>query len=202
MRRLPIEATSRSISGFNLRREAAPHATCHPRPSQCLERDVSISDEKPLHMRLSLAAREQYWFKSFNLRREAAPHATYRSTAYSAPSSFVSISDEKPLHMRHRKFDRLLDALEVSISDEKPLHMRQYCTALNGLQRSWFQSQTRSRSTCDLAATLVPAVDSTPFQSQTRSRSTCDHDWRELLDALPRVSISDEKPLHMRPPGG
>src|SRR6266567_909521 len=60
-----------------------------------------------------------------------------------------------------------------------------------------FQSQTRSRSTCDDAhgASKHAGIR---FQSQTRSRSTCDcalpgPAWRPC-----RVSISDEKPLHMR----
>ncbi len=65
------------------------------------------------------------------------------------------------------------DNVIVSISDEKPLHMR-LCVA----------------STCTRALSL--------FQSQMRSRSTCD-DYEHMTyhDAV-EVSISDEKPLHMR----
>src|SRR6266699_1397020 len=36
------------------------------------------------------------------------------------------------------------------------------------------------------------------FQSQTRSRSTCDYSRAVVGDRLLIVSISDEKPLHMR----
>src|SRR5216683_1084108 len=62
---------------------------------------VSISDEKPLHMRQRFSTSMNESLKCFNLRREAAPHAT----------------SKKP---------DLPAALEE------------------------FQSQTRSRSTCDL----------------------------------------------------
>ncbi len=63
-------------SRFNLRREAAPHATqAHP------------------HSQVRQA-------QSFNLRREAAPHATQCDCGAYMSHSIVSISDEKPLHMR------------------------------------------------------------------------------------------------------
>src|SRR6266699_418300 len=85
-----------------------------------------------------------------------------------------------------------------------------------------FQSQTRSRSTCDLSFmvnTLSPLLcfnlrrEAAPhatflfflqayailrFQSQTRSRSTCDHRTQPYRRLSSCVSISDEKPLHMR----
>ncbi len=38
---------------------------------------VSISDEKPLHMRQKKFIIIEVLMISFNLRREAAPHATY-----------------------------------------------------------------------------------------------------------------------------
>src|SRR5260370_15327282 len=86
-----------------------------------------------------------------------------------------------------------------------------------------FQSQTRSRSTCDAAALLIPdrmpicfnlrreaaphatptlcqlPLAISPFQSQTRSRSTCDGNLDAIEESYRKVSISDEKPLHMRP---
>src|SRR6266581_777423 len=109
---------------------------------------VSISDEKPLHMRPRYG-----WFEAddswcFNLRREAAPHAT---------------------------------ALEKDPT--------------NGHQK--FQSQTRSRSTCD-DTQIVHDAPSLLFQSQTRSRSTCDIAQTPFVVPAVYVSISDEKPLHMR----
>src|SRR6266699_3333564 len=107
-----------------LRREAAPHATS-PRPEALPNvPGVSISDEKPLHMRRYAVDTRDSTGRCFNLRREAAPHAT------------------------------TLD---------------------------------RSRAVLFLE-----------FQSQTRSRSTCDF-WAQPQGALlAGVSISDEKPLHMR----
>src|SRR6266487_3676793 len=86
----------------------------------------------------------------FNLRREAAPHATTRHS---------------------------------TITDSRFL----------------FQSQTRSRSTCDAATSSQVKLVDTTFQSQTRSRSTCDEREYIMSACDHKVSISDEKPLHMRP---
>ncbi len=66
-----------SVVRFNLRREAAPHATAYNSRASCTSGLVSISDEKPLHMRRPAHPGEhQIGVQSFNLRREAAPHAT------------------------------------------------------------------------------------------------------------------------------
>src|SRR5216683_116003 len=88
----------------------------------------------------------------------------------------VSISDEKPLHMRRRSLFCPLSLGAVSISDEKPLHMRR-CSICYG------------QNACK------------EFQSQMRSRSTCDHVTFEEGVSARAVSISDEKPLHMRRSG-
>src|SRR6266567_306777 len=48
-----------------------------------------------------------------------------------------------------------------------------------------------------LAEGIKQMVDK--FQSQTRSRSTCDTEVRDRSEGKWPVSISDEKPLHMRP---
>src|SRR6266568_4855892 len=86
----------------------------------------------------------------------------------------VSISDEKPLHMRRDGHERRRRAIHaVSISDEKPLHMRQDMAYQILLMESLFQSQTRSRSTCDYPFAFTDKAMML-FQSQTRSRSTCD----------------------------
>ncbi len=61
---------------FNLRREAAPHATPGGVQAVPVSWCVSISDEKPLHMRPGAAAPARDEWRRFNLRREAAPHAT------------------------------------------------------------------------------------------------------------------------------
>src|SRR6266571_2607159 len=61
-----------------------------------------------------------------------------------------------------------------------------------------FQSQMRSRSTCDLAKRLWLLPSTSLFQSQMRSRSTCDWAKTRLWGKQEPVSISDEKPLHMR----
>src|SRR6266702_2940623 len=86
---------------------------------------------------------------------------------------FVSISDEKPLHMRRCIFLSSCRRIKVSISDEKPLHMRRPV----------------------LTSTMPGGA---PFQSQMRSRSTCDTNATTAGGNKQVVSISDEKPLHMR----
>src|SRR6266851_3309824 len=125
---LPSVVSAGSIAfRFNLRREAAPHATAHQRGAQAINTlfqsqtrsrstcdmigmsrlchviAVSISDEKPLHMRQLLAARGIVHCAGFNLRREAAPHATIEPILEATELSPVSISDEKPLHMRPKE---------------------------------------------------------------------------------------------------
>src|SRR6266700_175086 len=85
---------------------------------------VSISDEKPLHMR----------------------HA---KAGCNDEGGIVSISDEKPLHMRRRHNTTPGLANMVSISDEKPLHMRHWDRLHAKYGNLKFQSQMRSRSTCD-----------------------------------------------------
>ncbi len=116
---------------FNLRREAAPHATTSRTPLGYGNAPVSISDEKPLHMRLPSSFLLECLVSCFNLRREAAPHATQHLLGLRWSFSVVSISDEKPLHMRL-------------------LIERSYT-----MQLTEFQSQTRSRSTCDVKSTLM-----------------------------------------------
>src|SRR6266487_4048546 len=143
MRPPTAKGTATRAISFNLRREAAPHAT--PRPI-CLYRlrfFVSISVEKPLHMRPLFPRAKEVVESCFNLRREAAPHATIcarraafsfqrfqsqtrsRSTCDVELSTLwrmahtVSISDEKPLHMRlHSQVVRVHSLHAVSISDE------------------------------------------------------------------------------------
>src|SRR5260370_855429 len=66
-----------------------------------LRGQVSISDEKPLHMRRTLHGPHAYPLGCFNLRREAAPHATGQFLEFINSLGNVSISDKKPLHMRH-----------------------------------------------------------------------------------------------------
>src|SRR6266487_1355937 len=61
---------------------------------------VSNSDEKPLHMPHRSTRPLRRKVASFNLRREAAPHATQSSVCPLLAGQVVSISDEKPLHMR------------------------------------------------------------------------------------------------------
>src|SRR6266702_1424428 len=121
---------------------------------QCPQRTrVSISDEKPLHMRLyvpSPSEQGQYRFQSQMRSRSTCdemPLPTCQVT------TGVSISDEKPLHMRpiEGNFDQFADEL--------------------------FQSQMRSRSTCDHHKHRS-LLDVRKFQSQMRSRSTCDHSAR------------------------
>src|SRR6266851_4298902 len=115
--------------GFNLRREAAPHATtlggswyCPLCRFQSQTRSRSTCDDRAY-------PGSDRAFPCFNLRREAAPHATEGRPLRIGLPCEVSISDEKLLHMRHVGI--LPDSsynVGVSISDEKPLHMRRpYC---------------------------------------------------------------------------
>src|SRR6266851_207860 len=103
MRRQSLGGYQGDLLCFNLRREAAPHATCLVWSALVVSRSVSISDEKPLHMRQLLAARGIVHCAGFNLRREAAPHATIEPILEATELSPVSISDEKPLHMRPKE---------------------------------------------------------------------------------------------------
>src|SRR6266567_2204222 len=100
MRPPTAKGTATMAISFNLRREAAPHATpvstrqggggvmfqsqtrsrstCDDLRTQgsILLPEVSISDEKPLHMRRRALDALAHGINGFNLRREAAPHAT------------------------------------------------------------------------------------------------------------------------------
>src|SRR5216683_1719826 len=135
--------------------------------------------------------------------------------------SVVSISDEKPLHMRHghaqhvkggaSKFQSQMRSRstcdDISTHNGHPLSMfqsqmrsRSTCDVnppLRDTHLSMFQSQMRSRSTCDIVA-VFGVCSYASFQSQMRSRSTCDCGSDDAYIAEHRVSISDEKPLHMR----
>src|SRR6266699_2168672 len=110
----------------------------------------------------------------FNLRREAAPHATASNKWY-AQGLWLFQSQTRSRstcdYSRAVVGDRLLI---VSISDEKPLHMRRPFLLTARAPFDVFQSQTRSRSTCDVGTSNVGDGDLELFQSQTRSRSTCD----------------------------
>src|SRR6266567_6619318 len=108
----------------------------------------------------------------------------------------VSISDEKPLHMRLHSWLCLAFHLLVSISDEKPLHMRRRILRRSCFTASKFQSQTRSRSTCDIVNPhLIPLLCT--FQSQTRSRSTCDiSDASGGVIVEPRFNLRREAAPH------
>src|SRR6266487_772159 len=99
MRRLPVEDEGLSLPGFNLRREAAPHAT----------------------RRKAIA---HFWNECFNLRREAAPHATYQQRR--------DLSHRCGFNLRR----------EAAPHATRSSHT--YAPPFNS-----FQSQTRSRSTCD-----------------------------------------------------
>ncbi len=125
MRRIAAMCLIVTCISFNLRREAAPHATWRATVGSKGGCYVSISDEKPLHMRQDLFLPKKCHCCGFNLRREAAPHATQDDCGVETTKWSVSISDEKPLHMRLATNERGRSGWGwVSISDEKPLHMR------------------------------------------------------------------------------
>ncbi len=151
---------------------------------------VSISDEKPLHMRLCAIIRHMRIFVGFNLRREAAPHATSTSTVFQSQTRSRSTCDQQSRTLCGSRKG-------VSISDEKPLHMRLVHTRRLPELLIVFQSQTRSRSTCDLvildyrwSLVYVSISDEKPLHMRLHPTSP--------LCRRGSVSISDEKPLHMR----
>src|SRR6266568_2514614 len=231
---------------FNLRREAAPHATYVANEagvsksafqSQTRSRStcdnamnvashffmmVSISDEKPLHMRQHTMQTHQVFFAGFQSQTRSRSTCDNRWSQLCNHKSRVSISDEKPLHMRHIVAKGLnFPRLSFNLRREAAPHATLLLVLLE-VGRSKFQSQTRSRSTCDVSD-FPAATPKTMFQSQTRSRSTCDFmeiphklalptcfnlrreaaphaTWLVMPEKLQSflVSISDEKPLHMR----
>src|SRR6266487_3895671 len=209
------------MTRFNLRREAAPHAT--PRKGTCQSRGhgVSISDEKPLHMRLTTLDGCSDRTSRFNLRREAAPHAT---TASMTIAEFMAEFQSQTRSRSTCDFSFWLCSSYFH-RFQSQTRSRSTCDLLVNIQpgvAKSFQSQTRSRSTCDMPGRYRPcpaiygfnlrreaaphatrvkvlAVGVTDwFQSQTRSRSTCDQVGQVHVVPVFIVSISDEKPLHMR----
>src|SRR6266568_2992953 len=183
---------------FNLRREAAPHATYVANEagvsksafqSQTRSRStcdnamnvashfcmmVSISDEKPLHMRQHTMQTHQVFFAGFQSQTRS------RSTCDNRWSQLCN----------HKN--------RVSISDEKPLHMRPCIANARRSRYAWFQSQTRSRSTCDLME--IPHKLALPTCFNLRREAAPHATWLVMPEKLQSflVSISDEKPLHMR----
>src|SRR6266702_5066863 len=112
-------------SCFNLRREAAPHATTKLPGKPNIKLCFNLRREAAPHATSRNHPMPNLNLSSFNIRREATPHATERKN--------------------HGKFGK-----------------------------------------------------SRLFQSQTRSRSTCDLSQPCMVGLVISVSISDEKPLHMR----
>src|SRR6266487_6513939 len=156
---------------FNLRREAAPHATACIQALHAWIICFNLRREAAPHATPSPPLLKR-WITCFNLRREAAPHATSNQASFSGTGNNVSISDEKPLHMRLCS-SRLVRC--SSIEFQSQTRSRSTCDfkrAGGNVSPVWFQSQTRSRSTCD-TVTGGAGGPYTLFQSQTRSRSTC-----------------------------
>src|SRR5258708_6691841 len=84
----------------------------------------------------------------------------------------------------------------VSISDEKPLQMPPRSTWCPLLASNCFNLKEEAAP----HATALKLVSSSGFgffQSQMRSRSTCDRRALHHAPVRGNVSISDEKPLHM-----
>ncbi len=105
---------------------------------------VSISDEKPLHMRrggFTVDDWERMMFQSQMRSRSTCDGEVCRRRIVHC---CVSISDEKPLHMRRSAQGRYPVILSVSISDEKPLHMRPNLNMRICSLHLLFQSQMRS----------------------------------------------------------
>src|SRR6266487_173899 len=111
---------------------------------------VSISDEKPLHMRQFVRMRLRPRTNGFNLRREAAPHATLMSKRTRVMRFAFQSQTRSRSTCDGFKVAASVARRGVSISDEKPLHMRHEESEGATMISKWFQSQTRSRSTCDI----------------------------------------------------
>src|SRR6266487_4434802 len=138
-----------------------------------LHYEVSISDEKPLHMRHEVPVFRRSgsgWFQSQTRSRSTCDEKEPRGQKL---TRFVSISDEKPLHMRP-PFPRAKEVVELCFNLRREAAPHATICA----RRAAFSFQR--------------------FQSQTRSRSTCDVELSTLWRMAHTVSISDEKPLHMR----
>ncbi len=158
---------------------------------------VSISDEKPLHMRLRKAVIDDLMMQEFqsqtrsrstcdqvmnfeikrqlggfNLRREAAPHATVSILAARARMDGFNLRREAAPHATCHWEVYVVSLLRF----QSQTRSRSTCDINLPPEHQTgdeFQSQTRSRSTCDYA-TAWDNGDYDAFQSQTRSRSTCD----------------------------
>src|SRR6266567_1050251 len=104
MRRHPALKLCRMYLGFQSQTRSRSTCDFRPQPQGALLAGVSISDEKPLHMRQEHPDVSLAGGIGFNLRREAAPHATLITHKLLWCLFYVSISDEKPLHMRRLGF--------------------------------------------------------------------------------------------------
>src|SRR6266851_1650368 len=175
MRRQSLGGYQGDLLCFNLRREAAPHATCLVWSALVVSRSVSISDEKPLHMRRHASQIQSVAKERFQSQTRSRSTCDMIGMSRLCHVIAVSISDEKPLHMRRNKRrSRMVESQLVSISDEKPLHMRQLLAARGIVHCAGFNLRREAAP----HATIEPILEATE---------------------LSPVSISDEKPLHMRP---
>src|SRR6266496_5260699 len=128
---------------------------------------VSISDETPLHMRPLMLWALSIGMSGFNLRREAAPHATRRAArVVTGIDQFQSQTRSRSTcdspHHGHARDHALRFNLRREAAPHATSFSFQDTRTVDG-----FQSQTRSRSTCDGAATYQYAAADVEFQSQT-----------------------------------
>src|SRR6266699_3159381 len=135
---------------------------------------VSISDEKPLHMR---PHNEDLWCEDWNMFQS---QMRSRSTC--------DLRRHHALEVLYLQFQSQMRSRSTCDSGAKGKCISSY---------SSFQSQMRSRSTCDKYHSPAKVACGV-FQSQMRSRSTCDFVRTLCTSSRGVVSISDEKPLHMR----
>ncbi len=153
--------------------------------------DVSISDEKPLHMRRIIRTRICIETICFNLRREAAPHATASNGKVEDSGIPVSISDEKPLHMRLFNVSQFPQAMKsFNLRREAAPHATLMRRKALSLFRTRFNLRREAAPHATLQSFRIPSLP-TEFQSQTRSRSTCDCSLSARLFRQRFVSISD-----------
>src|SRR6266567_4021653 len=81
---------------------------------------VSISDEKPLHMRLQMSIGSAWNILLFQSQMRSRSTCDIKQfSSLNLLTGRVSISDEKPFHMRHQVFAGAIASWTVSISDER-----------------------------------------------------------------------------------
>jgi len=149
-----VKASRLRVAGTWFQSQTRSRSTCDASgfKRKVVHLGVSISDEKPLHMRQHSTSCKEVCSWCFNLRREAAPHATSRGAAHHAVMRGFNLRREAAPHATLTSTCVAAPATCFNLRREAAPH----ATLLNKMRedrRKRFQSQTRSRSTCDSNST-------------------------------------------------